>query len=157
MSRQYRKHYTQGSHTSMRFLFSGGGYQNKNDFQMRKQFDEQAAKNQVRPEKSSEETHNDRQVFIGLLNGVLIGGALTGVGGYLAKWSVITVCFSVFGGVVVGGLIGAMITRLVLWVNGRKEKKASPDKNQITVDAKSPGDSRFDNQANVMSEYRKKK
>jgi predicted lipid-binding transport protein (Tim44 family) len=138
-------------------LFSGGGYQNKNDFQMRKQFDEQAAKNQVRPEKSSEETHNDRQVFIGLLNGVLIGGALTGVGGYLAKWSVITVCFAVFGGVVVGGLIGAMITRLVLWVNGRKEKKASPDKNQITVDAKSPGDSRFDNQANVMSEYRKKK
>jgi predicted lipid-binding transport protein (Tim44 family) len=116
----------------MRFLYSGGGFQNKNDFQMRKQFDEQAAKNQARPEKSADETREDRQVFIGLINGVLIGGVLAGVGGYLAKWNVITICFAVFGGVVVGGLIGAMITRLVLWINKRKEKPASPDKNNQT-------------------------
>jgi outer membrane lipoprotein SlyB len=99
---------------------------------MKRQFDEQAARNQVRPEKSAEEMHNDRQVFIGLINGVLIGGVLSGVGGYLAKWSVITICFAVLGGVVVGGLIGAMITRLVLWMNSRKEKPASPDKNNQT-------------------------
>ena len=99
---------------------------------MRKQFDEQAAKNQVRPEKSSEETHNDRQVFIGLINGVLIGGLASGVGGYLAKWNVITICFAVLGGVVVGGLIGAMITKLVLWMNSRKGKKENPDKNNQT-------------------------
>ena len=158
MSRQYREHYTRGRHTSMRFLYSGGGFQNKNDFQIRKQFDEQAAKNANLPEKSAEEIRNDRQVFIGLINGVLIGGVLIGVGGFLAKWNVITICFAVLGGVVVGGLIGAMITRLVLWMNGRKEKPANTDKNnQTTVDAKSPGDSSFDNQANVMSEYRKKK
>jgi uncharacterized membrane-anchored protein YhcB (DUF1043 family) len=54
------------------------------------------------------------------------------VGGYLAKWSVITICFAVLGGVVVGGLIGAMITRLVLWVNGRKEKTEKQDKNNQT-------------------------
>ena len=99
---------------------------------MKRQFDEQAAKNQVRPEKSAEETHNDRQVFIGLINGVLIGGVLAGVGGYLANWNVITICFAVFGGVVVGGLVGAMITKLVLWMNGRKEKPANPDKNNQT-------------------------
>jgi predicted lipid-binding transport protein (Tim44 family) len=99
---------------------------------MKRQFDEQAAKNQPRPEKSADETREDRQVFIGLINGVLIGGVLSGVGGYLAKWSVITICFAVLGGVVVGGLIGAMITRLVLWMNSRKEKPASPDKNNQT-------------------------
>jgi predicted lipid-binding transport protein (Tim44 family) len=129
MSRQYRKHFTHGIHTPMRFLFSGGGFQNKNDFQIKKQFDEQAAKNANLPKKSAEETHNDRQVFIGLINGVLIGGVLAGVGGYLAKWNVITICFAVFGGVVVGGLIGAMVTKLVLWMNSRKEKPASQDKN----------------------------
>jgi len=32
------------------------------------------------PEKSAEEIRNDRQVFIGLINGVLIGGVLSGVG-----------------------------------------------------------------------------
>ena len=132
MNRQYREHYTQGRHTSMRFFFSGGGFQNKNDFQIRRQFDEQTAKNANLPKKSADEIRQDRQVFIGLINGVLIGGVLAGVGGYLAKWNVITICFAVFGGVVVGGLIGAMVTRLVLWMNGRNEKKEKPDKNNQT-------------------------
>jgi NhaP-type Na+/H+ or K+/H+ antiporter len=51
------------------------------------------------------------------------------VGGYLAKWSVITICFAVIGGVVVGGLIGAMIVRLILWMNSRKEKPEKRDNN----------------------------
>jgi predicted lipid-binding transport protein (Tim44 family) len=133
MSRQYRQYFTQGNHLSMRFRI-GDPYGNQRNVEadMKRQFDEQAAKNQPRPEKSADETREDRQVFIGLINGVLIGGVLSGVGGYLAKWSVITICFAVLGGVVVGGLIGAMITRLVLWMNSRKEKPASPDKNNQT-------------------------
>ncbi len=132
MSRQYRQLYRQGRHTSMRFLFSGGGYQNKNDFQMRKQFEEQANAAKHIPQKSEEETHEDRQVFIGLINGVLIGGLVSGVGGYLAKWNVITIVFTVLGWVVIGGLLGAMITRLVLWMNGRKVKTKKENKNNQT-------------------------
>ena len=133
MSRQYREHYTRGSHTTMRFRMGDPfGNQRRVEADMKRQFDEQAARNANLPEKSAEEMHDDRQVFIGLINGVLIGGVLSGVGGYLAKWSVITICFAVLGGVVVGGLIGAMITRLVLWMNGRKENKEKPDKNNQT-------------------------
>jgi len=131
MNSQYRRHYTQGSHTSMRFLFSGDGYQNKNDFQMRKQFEEQAEAAKHLPPKSETETHEDRQVFIGLINGVLIGGLISGVGGYLAKWSVITIIFAIFGGVVVGGLLGAMIARLIIWINNRTKKPGKKD-NQST-------------------------
>lgn len=86
------------------------GNQRRVEADMKRQFDEQAAKNANLPEKSAEEMHDDRQVFIGLINGVLIGGVLIGV----------------------GGLIGAMITRLVLWVNGRKEKTEKQDKNNQT-------------------------
>jgi hypothetical protein len=128
MSRQYREHYTRGSHTTMRFRMGDPfGNQRRVEADMKRQFDEQAAKNANLPEKSAEEMHDDRQVFIGLINGVLIGGGV-----FLAKWSVITICFAVLGGVVVGGLIGAMITRLVLWVNGRKEKTEKQDKNNQT-------------------------
>jgi hypothetical protein len=133
MNRQYRKHYTQGNHMSMRFrMWDPYGNQRRGDAEMRRRFDAQAAIHHVSPEKWAEEIRNDRQVFIGLLNGVLIGGLLAGVGGYLAGWNVITIGFAVFGGVVVGGLIGAMITRLVLWMNGRKEKPEKPDKNNQT-------------------------
>jgi nucleoside recognition membrane protein YjiH len=111
MSRQYREHYTRGSHTTMRFRMGDPfGNQRRVEADMKRQFDEQAAKNANLPEKSAEEMHDDRQVFIGLINGVLIGGVLIGV----------------------GGLIGAMITRLVLWVNGRKEKTEKQDKNNQT-------------------------
>ena len=84
-------------------------------------------------QKSAEETHNDRQVFIGLINGVLIGGVLAGVGGYLASWNVITICFAVFGGVVVGGLIGAMITQAgAVAEQPEREKPEKQDKNNQT-------------------------
>jgi len=130
MSCQYREHYTQGCHTTMRFLFGrGGDYKRQVDFDMKRQFDEQAEAAQHKPPKSEEETHQDREVYVGLINGVLIGGLLSGVGGYLAKWSVITICFAVIGGVVVGGLIGAMIVRLILWMNSRKEKPEKRDNN----------------------------
>jgi hypothetical protein len=133
MSRQYRQHFTQCNHITMRFRMGDPyGNQRRVEADMKRQFDEQAAKNANLPEKSAEEIRNDRQVFIGLINGVLIGGVLAGVGGYLAGWNVITICFAVFGGVVVGGLIGAMITRLVLWMNGRKEKPEKQDKNNQT-------------------------
>ncbi len=134
MSRQFREHFTQGNHISMRFRIMGDPYGNQRrvEADMKRQFDEQAARNEVKIQKSAEETHSDRQVFIGLINGVLIGGVLAGVGGYLASWNVITICFAVLGGVVVGGLIGAMITRLVLWLNGRKEKPEKQDKNNQT-------------------------
>ena len=132
MSRQYREYYTRGNHTSMRFRIGDPyGNQRRVESEMKRQFDEQAAKNTNLPEKPAEEIRNDRQVFIGLLNGVLIGGGLAGVGGYLAKWNVITICFAVLGGVV-GGLIGAMVTRLVMWMNGRKGKMEKPDKNNQT-------------------------
>ena len=133
MSRQYREHYSQDNHITMRFRMGDPyGNQRRVEADMKRQFDEQAAKNANLPEKSAEETHNDRQVFIWLINGVLIGGVLAGVGGYLAKWNVITISFEVLGGVVVGGLAGAMITRLVLWMNGRKEKPEKQDKNKQT-------------------------
>jgi hypothetical protein len=133
MSHQYRQHFTQGKHISMRFHW-GDPYGNQRRVQadMKRQLDAQAAANEVKIQKSAEETHNDRQVFIGLINGVLIGGVLAGVGGYLAKWNVITISFAVLGGVVVGGLVAAMITRLVLWMNGRKEKPEKQDKNNQT-------------------------
>jgi hypothetical protein len=114
MSRQYREYYIQGRHNSLRFFFSRG--------EMKRQFDQQAETARHKPQKSEEETHEDRQVFIGLVNGVLIGGLLSGVGGYLAKWSVITICFAVLGGVVIGGLIGAMIARLINFINNRTKK-----------------------------------
>gem|GEM_PF-851374 len=133
MSRQYRQHFTQGRHTAMRFHW-GDPYGNRRrvETDMKRQFDAQAAANEVKIQKSAEETHNDRQVFIGLLYGVLVGGVLTGVGGFLAKWNVITISFAVLGGVLVGGLIGAMITRLLLWMNGRKGKTEKQDKNSQT-------------------------
>ena len=133
MSRQYRNHYTGGSRTAMRFRWGDPfGNQRRVEAEMKRKFDEEAARNQNKPPRSEEDLHEDRQVFIGLLIGVLIGGLLCGVGGYLAHWSVITICFAVIGGVVVGGLIGAMITRLVLWMNGRKEKPEKQDKNNQT-------------------------
>ena len=133
MSRQYRQHFTQGKHIAMRFRWGDPyGNQRRIEADMKRQLDAQAAANEAKIQKSAEETHNDRQVFIGLINGVIIGGVLAGVGGYLAKWNVITISFAVLGGVVVGGLVGAMITRLVLWMNGRKEKPEKQDKNNQT-------------------------
>ena len=133
MSRQYRQHFTQGRHTTMRFHW-GDPYGNRRrvETDMKRQFDAQAARHHDTPEEWAGEIRTDRQVFIGLLNGVLVGGVLTGVGGFLAKWNVITISFAVLGGVVVGGLIGAMITRLLLWMNGRKEKPEKQDKNNQT-------------------------
>jgi len=133
MSRQYRSYFTQVKNTAMRFRWGDPyGNQRRVETDMKRQLDAQAAANEAKIQKSVEETHNDRQVFIGLINGVLVGGVLAGVGGYLAKWNVITISFAVLGGVVVGGLIAAMITRLVLWMNGRKEKPKKPDKNNQT-------------------------
>ena len=132
MSRQYRNHYTHGRHIPMRFLRGDPyGYQRRVEADMKRKFDEEAAKNEAKPQKSADEIREDRQVFIGLINGVLIGGLLSGVGGYLAKWNVITICFAVFGGVVAGGLIGAMITRLIIWTNNHPKKAEAKNNNEI--------------------------
>lgn len=132
MSRQYRNHYTHGRHIPMRFLRGDPyGYQRRVEADMKRKFDEEAAKNEAKPQKSADEIREDRQVFIGLINGVLIGGLLSGVGGYLAKWNVITICFAVFGGVVAGGLIGAMITRLIIWTNNRPKKAEVKNNHEI--------------------------
>ena len=132
MSRQYRNHYTQGTHIPMRFLRGDPyGYQRRVEADMKRKFDEEAAKNEAKPQKSADDVREDRQVFIGLINGVLIGGLLSGVGGYLAKWNVITICFAVFGGVVAGGLIGAMITKLISWNNKRAKKAEIKNNNEI--------------------------
>jgi Na+/glutamate symporter len=37
----------------------------------------------------------------------------------------------VFGGVVAGGLIGAMITRLIIWTNNRPKKAEVKNNNEI--------------------------
>jgi len=116
----------------MRFLRGDPyGNQRRVEADMIRKFDEEAAKNEVKVQKSADEIREDRQVFIGLINGVLIGGLVSGVGGYLAKWNVITICFAVFGGVVAGGLIGAMITRLIIWTNNRTKKPEVKNNNEI--------------------------
>jgi len=66
----------------MRFLRGDPyGYQRRVEADMKRKFDEEAAKNEAKPQKSADEIREDRQVFIGLINGVLIGGLLSGVGG----------------------------------------------------------------------------
>ena len=73
-------------------------------------FDDEAAENKA-AEKITD--RSDSSVFLGLTIGVVLGGIIAGVTGFLLKWQVFTIFFAVFGGIVVGGLLGAMVVRLV--------------------------------------------
>jgi uncharacterized membrane protein len=77
--------------------------------ELKGEFDD-AAKNNKAAQKITD--RSESSVFLGLTIGVVLGGILTGVAGFLLKWQVITIFLAVFGGIVLGGLVGAMIARL---------------------------------------------
>ena len=77
--------------------------------ELKGEFDD-AAKNNKAAQKITD--RSESSVFLGLTIGAVLGGILTGVAGFLLKWQVITIFLAVFGGIVLGGLVGAMIARL---------------------------------------------
>jgi hypothetical protein len=77
--------------------------------ELKGKFDDEAVKNKAAQKISD---RSDSSVFLGLTIGVGLGGIIAGVTGFLLKWQVFTIFFAVFGGIVVGGLLGAMVVRL---------------------------------------------
>jgi hypothetical protein len=62
--------------------------------ELKGEFDDEARKNKAAQKITD---RSDSSVFLGLSIGVVLGGILTGVIGFLLKWQVFTIFFAVIG------------------------------------------------------------
>jgi F0F1-type ATP synthase assembly protein I len=139
MSNRYKNHYTESSHSSMRFLFyNPWNAQRRVEQEMLQKMKNDSEKLRDKDNQPVREAE-DRYLALGVTIGWIVGGIVIGVLGFLLHWSVITIFLAVIGGVVLGGLLGALIVNIVEKIHRiNKNKQESKVNNQSQTHANIP-------------------
>ena len=116
-SSRFQNHYSRTGQNGMRFLFPDGGESNRREVQweMERQYGPKHDPNGPPPKE-----RGDKYIAICILIGVIIFGALAWFSGVMLSWATLTIIFAMVGGVVIGGIIGA--------ITGDRLKKSAANK-----------------------------